>query len=184
MFLAVRFHTRYDYIRQADGSVGLPFAEQSFDVHAANFHLDSGCRGFTVSIFNLEEIQEKFCAVPDCRFPSPELSVTALATPVGHRQFATQERRENVLAGEVQFRSTEHAGHLSAPCRDNSAMREGCRHRRWSSRLAGGRARCQAGKSKAAFLPENFAIGRPQSDETGKGRRSGARGAIIHNLCK
>src|SRR5260370_29827065 len=27
MFLAVRFHTRYDYIRQADGPVGFPLAK-------------------------------------------------------------------------------------------------------------------------------------------------------------
>jgi hypothetical protein len=77
------------------------------------FHFYSGGWNITISIFDLEKIQEKFRVVPDCAFPFPEFSVAALAAPVRYRQLSSHERREDMLASEVLFRFAEHASHVA-----------------------------------------------------------------------
>ena len=111
MFLAIRFNAGYNYVGQCNGPVCLAFAEKAFGIRTSNFHFNSGGRNLAVSVFNLEEIQEEFCALPQCAFPLAEFAVAALTATVWHGQFATHERRKNVLAREVRFRSAENARH-------------------------------------------------------------------------
>src|SRR5260370_8376771 len=50
---------------------------------------------FTVSILDLEEVQEKSCVVPQFGLPSSELAHSQFAAPLTHPPFASPEHRNN-----------------------------------------------------------------------------------------